>query len=439
MRLLGWNILGKRMKKTKTKTKQILIVDDNPEDREVIKRYLIKGNLQQNIKYELLEASTLEAALSSMENQTPDCILLDYLLPDANGIDALSVLREKSGKALCVILLTGSGNEEIVVQAFRRGVMDYLQKGSFLPSEICHAVEVALHRREIKDELKQKRLELKKSNEHLREANQLLRERQQELIRMQLKTSIAMVDIEKESERKSRELEDARQLQYSMLPHLPPKLPNLEMGMFMKTCEEVGGDYYDYKVDSNNNLTVIIGDATGHGVRAGIVVATVKSYFHTLGHDLSPSQMIANISEGIRNLQVRNMYMGLTILQIKGKKLIISSSGMPPLLFYRHSSGQPEEVLIKGLFLGSSLQTNAESREMEIQSGDAILAMSDGLPELFNQKKEMLGVDRIKKRFEEVSDFSAGDIIKKMEELSQEWVKGGDINDDIALLALKVK
>lgn len=423
----------------KTKAKQILIVDNNLEDRELIKQYLIKGNLQQSIQYELLEASTLEGALSSMENRKPDCVLLDYLLPDANGIDALSLLREKSGKDLSVILLTGAGNEEVVVQAFRSGVMDYLQKGSFLPSEICHAVEVALHRRKIRDELKQKRLELKKSNEHLREANQLLRERQQELIRMQLETSIAMVDIEKESERKSRELEDARQLQYSMLPHLPPKLPNLEMGMFMKTCEEVGGDYYDYKVDSNNKLTVIIGDATGHGVRAGIVVATVKSYFHTLGYDLSPSQMIASISEGIRNLQVRNMYMGLTIMQIKGKKLTISSSGMPPLLFYRQSSGQPEEVLIKGLFLGSSLQTDAESREMEIQPGDAILAMSDGLPELFNKEKEMLGVERIKKRFEEVSGFSAGDIIKKMEELSQEWADDGNINDDIALLALKAK
>ncbi len=417
--------------------KQILIIDDNPEDRDIIRRYLQKGNLQENFPYELLEASTLEEGFSIMDKESPDCILLDYVLPDANGIDALKVFRRKYHRTMCVILLTGSGNEEIVVQAFRSGVMDYLQKGRFMPSEICHAIDVAIHRREIREELKQKRYELKKSNESLKEANQLLRERQQELIRMQLKTSIEMVDIEKESQRKSQELEDAKQLQFSMLPHVPPQLPNLDMAMFMKTCVEVGGDYYDYKVDADNNLTVIIGDATGHGVRAGIVVATVKSYFHTLGHDLSPAEMIARIGEGIRSLQVRNMYMGLTIWRIKGDKMTVASSGMPPLLFYRKETGEVEEIMIKGLFLGSSLQTKAGMKELTVKPGDVLLAMSDGLPELFNKEKEMLDYPRIKDRFAEVVNDPAENIVRKMEELSREWVKGEEINDDIAIIAVK--
>lgn len=423
----------------KTKEKHILIIDDNPEDREIIRRYLQKGNLQQSFPYTLQESSTVGEALVEIEKKMPDCILLDYLLPDMNGIEALAFFREKYNRALCVILLTGSGNEEVVVQAFRSGVMDYLQKGSFLPTEICHAIEVAIHRREIRDELKQKRQELKKSNDSLKEANQLLRERQQELIRMQLKTSIAMVDIEKESQRKSQELEDAKQLQFSMLPHVAPKLPNFEMAMTMRTCVEVGGDYYDYKVDPENNLTVIIGDATGHGVRAGIVVATVKSYFHTLGHDLSPAEMINRISEGIRNLQVRNMYMGLTILKIKGNTFTVASSGMPPLLLYRHEKDEVEEVMIKGLFLGSSLQTEAQSKELTIQKGDVLLAMTDGLPELFNKQKEMLDYERIKQRFQKVAVETADTIVKQVEELSQEWVEGGEINDDIAVLVLKAR
>lgn len=422
-----------------TKEKNILIIDDNPEDREVIKRYLQKGNLKERFSYTLQESSTIKEALGIMDQQIPDCVVLDYVLPDMNGIEALAVFRERYQRSVCVILLTGSGNEEVVVKAFRSGVMDYLQKGHFAPSDICHAIEVAIQRREIRDELKQKRLELKKSNESLVEANQLLRERQQELIRMQLKTSIAMVDIEKESQRKSQELEDAKQLQFSMLPHIPPKLPDLDMAMAMKTCVEVGGDYYDYKIDPDSNLTVIIGDATGHGVRAGIVVATVKSYFHTLGHDLSPSEMIARISEGIRNLQVRNMYMGLTIIKIKEGSLTVASSGMPPLLLYRKESNAVEEILIKGLFLGSSLQVEARSKELKIHKGDVILAMSDGLPELFNEKKEMLDYPRIKDRFLRVAHLSADGIVKEIDELSQEWTGGGEINDDIAILVLKAK
>lgn len=419
-------------------TKKILIVDDNPEDRTIIKRYLRKGNLEESFPYEVEEASTLSEALEKMEAFSPDCILLDYLLPDINGIEALNILRQKQ-KSLCVILLTGSGNEEVVAQAFRNGVMDYLQKGQFVPAEICHSIKVAIHRKEIREELRQNRYELKKSNESLKEANQLLRERQQELIRMQLETSIAMVDIEKEHERKSQELEDAKQLQLSMLPHIPPQLPHLEMAMYMQTCVEVGGDYYDYKVDADNNLTVIIGDATGHGVRAGIVVATVKSYFHTMGHDVTPEEMVERISEGIRNLQVRNMYMGLTILKFHGNKVTLVSSGMPPLYYYRKSTAKVEEVLIKGLFLGSSLSSKVRAKEFTIEPGDVLFAMSDGLPELFNKNKEMLGYERIMERFATVATRSTKDIIKAIEELSQEWADNGEINDDIALIALKAK
>jgi serine phosphatase RsbU (regulator of sigma subunit) len=423
----------------KQEKKQILIIDDNPDDRDIIKRYLKKGNLEDSFSYELTEASTLKSAMDAIEEHVPDCILLDYMLPDISGLDALPLLRRKLQSTMCVILLTGSGNEEIVVQAFRSGVMDYLQKGNFMPSELCHAIEVAIHRREIREELKQKRQELRKSNESLKEANQLLRERQQELIRMQLETSIAMVDIEKESERKSRELEDAKQLQYSMLPHVSPELPHLDLGMSMKTCVEVGGDYYDYKLDTDNNLTLIIGDATGHGVRAGIVVATVKSYFHTLSFDVSPAEMISSISNGILNLQVRNMYMGITILKFRNNTLSIASSGMPPLYFYRKESNQVEEILLKGLFLGSSLPGRAKTRELEVRPGDSLLAMTDGLPELFNDKKEQLDYPRIRERFTALADQSAKDIIKGMDALSQEWVNGGDINDDIALLSLKFK
>lgn len=419
--------------------KNILIIDDNPEDRDIIKRYLRKGKLEESFHYEVQETSTLQEALGLMDGQVPDCILIDYLLPDVDGLEALKIFRQKFQQPMCVILLTGSGNEEVVAKAFRSGVMDYLQKGHFLPTEICHAIKVAVHRKEIREELRQKRNELKQSNESLKEANQLLRERQQELIRMQLKTSIAMVDIEKEHERKSQELEDAKQLQFSMLPHVPPELPHLEMDMFMQTCVEVGGDYYDYKVDTDNNLTVVIGDATGHGVRAGIVVATVKSYFHTMGYGVTPKEMLERISEGIRNLQVRNMYMGLTILKFHGNKVTLVSSGMPPLYYYKHATGQVEEILIKGLFLGSSLHTDVQAKELEIESGDVLFAMSDGLPELFNKKKEMLGYERIMERFTAAAKGSAHEIIGEIEALSQEWVKDGEINDDIALIAIKAK
>ncbi len=69
-----------------------------------------------------------------------------------------------------------------------------------------------------------------------------------------------------ENDRKTKELEEARQLQLSMLPKTLPQLPHLDIAVYMKTATEVGGDYYDFNVGMDGTLTVVIGDATGHGM-----------------------------------------------------------------------------------------------------------------------------------------------------------------------------
>ena len=84
---------------------------------------------------------------------------------------------------------------------------------------------------------------------------------------------------EKESERKSYELEEARNLQLSMLPTEIPQLPNVSIAVYMKTATEVGGDYYDFHLHLDGTLTVILGDATGHGMMSGMMVSIMKSLF----------------------------------------------------------------------------------------------------------------------------------------------------------------
>ncbi len=75
-----------------------------------------------------------------------------------------------------------------------------------------------------------------------------------------------------ENQRRAKELEEARTLQLSMLPKTVPSLPNLEIAVYMNPATEVGGDYYDFHVSNDGALTVAVGDATGHGLNAGIMV-----------------------------------------------------------------------------------------------------------------------------------------------------------------------
>ena len=113
---------------------------------------------------------------------------------------------------------------------------------------------------------------------------------------------------ESESERKTKELDEARKLQLSMLPKELPNLPHLDIAVYMKTATEVGGDYYDFHIGIDGVLTVVIGDATGHGLNAGTMVTSTKSLFNALAPN---PNIIETFHEMTRCLKL--MHLGKTI------------------------------------------------------------------------------------------------------------------------------
>jgi signal transduction histidine kinase len=126
---------------------RILIVDDSPEDREVYKRMLAQD--REHV-YEFLEADLGEEGLRLAQEERPDCLLLDYKLPDVDGLEFLSRLTTQ--KLLPVIVLTGQGNEAVAVEAMKGGAQDYLLKDAVARDRLQHAVhnaieKVALHRK----------------------------------------------------------------------------------------------------------------------------------------------------------------------------------------------------------------------------------------------------------------------------------------------------
>ncbi len=268
---------------------------------------------------------------------------------------------------------------------------------------------------------------------------EILRRNQEELIRQKQRTEEVLALMAEDNERKTRELEEARVFQLSMLPQEPPSLGHLEMAMFMKTSAEVGGDYYDYKLHENGDLTVVIGDATGHGLKAGIIVATVKSYFQTLADRCEAVELLERISEGIQNLQVRGMYMGLTVIHVRGHQLTIASSGMPPLYLYRHHTGTVETILLKGVFLGSRLDVPLQQIQVTLQPRDTLLAITDGLPELFNRNREMLGYPQIEGAFLKTGQLYPQLIIDHLLAMGETWTGGYQNQDDITMIVLKAK
>ncbi len=123
---------------------RVLVVDDASEDRETCRRFLEKCKLHD---YFLEEAETIMEGLNICRKSPPDCVLLDYRLPDGNGLEFLEQISGGAGVvSLPVVMMTGAGNEEIAVQAMKQGAMDYVVKGRVKDDDFCRVVQAAMEK-----------------------------------------------------------------------------------------------------------------------------------------------------------------------------------------------------------------------------------------------------------------------------------------------------
>ncbi len=117
----------------------------------------------------------------------------------------------------------------------------------------------------------------------------------------------------------------------------------------------------------------------------------------------------------------------------------MSAAGMPPIFIFKRESQSIEEHLIKGMPLGTFNDFPYSLIESNISSGDTILMMSDGFPELMNDEKEMFGYKQARNLFEEVAGESPEEIIQKLRDAGTDWVNNADPDDDVTFVVIKVK
>lgn len=242
-----------------------------------------------------------------------------------------------------------------------------------------------------------------------------------------------------ENERKTKELDEARQLQLSMLPKALPSLPHLDIAVYMKTATEVGGDYYDFHVHMDGTLTVILGDATGHGMMSGMMVSIMKSLFMSDRTNKELKPFFENANEAIKDMQLGRLMMALTCVQISNNKIITTNAGMPPLFIYRKNSQTIEEVVINNMPLGAMKGIAYDIKEFKIEQGDTLLLMSDGFAELRNENNEIYGYKRARNSFEESAKKEPEEIITHLRSEARNWTISQEPDDDVTFVVIKVK
>jgi serine phosphatase RsbU (regulator of sigma subunit) len=248
-----------------------------------------------------------------------------------------------------------------------------------------------------------------------------------------------------QKERIQHELEIARKIQLASLPQTVPNIEGLDISGLSLPAMEVGGDFYDYFQDSEDELTIILGDVSGKGTSAAFYMSKAQGIFRTLHEfDLSPKDILIKANEILYKYIEKNIFISAISAKIirKESRLILSRAGHLPLYIYRKKLKNVEKIVPKGMVLGLSkdglFTKNLEEVELSIDSGDVLLFLSDGVLEARNSYKQEFSENNMLNIYRNIVDGSAESIKNKLLNAVEEFTAGKKQFDDISIVVVKI-
>ncbi len=355
----------------------VLIVDGDPTIGAVLQGLL--RNIGEGVRCDTKWVSTGAAALEQVARGGWALMLLDYQLPDIDGLQVLDELNKTPERLRpTVVMLTAGGNEHVAVEAMKRGVKDYLvRSGLHLPA-LRRAILGALDRRQLEDRLAESTVELRRKN-------------------TQMEADMAM----------------ARQVQAALLPHQYPVAPagvNAENSL-VRFCHRwipssaVAGDFFAVLPVIPMGAAVLLCDVMGHGVRAALVTALihglVREHRALAG---SPERFLSELNRGLQTMLasagdlvfVTAVYL---VVDVARGDLRFANAGHPHPLLLR-KTGEVEALSVgadgSGPALGMIPDETYEAAVVPLKAGDRLFVYTDGLYEAADAAGEEFGPERLK-------------------------------------------
>jgi serine phosphatase RsbU (regulator of sigma subunit)/predicted ester cyclase len=241
-----------------------------------------------------------------------------------------------------------------------------------------------------------------------------------------------------ERERIEQELQVARQIQQELLPESVPKLEGWRIATYYGPAREVGGDFYDFLEFPDGRIGLVVGDATGHGMPAALVMATTRGMLRAVVQSVeSPGEVLARVNEAlVADIPLSTFvtcFYG--ILDPESGRFIYANAGHN--LPCRRHDGQADELRARGMPLGLMPGMTYEEKEAVLESGDSTLFYSDGLVEAHDPQGEMFGVPQLRRLVAEhdAEERSLAGFL--MDKLRSFTGYGWEQEDDITLVTLQ--
>jgi serine phosphatase RsbU (regulator of sigma subunit)/predicted ester cyclase len=244
----------------------------------------------------------------------------------------------------------------------------------------------------------------------------------------------------RERERIEQELRVARRIQHASLPEEVPQLEGWQISPLYRPAREVGGDFYDFHPLSEGRLGLVVGDATGKGVPAALVMSTTCGMLQLAAQGLdssSPGEVLVRVNEALLARIPTNMFVTCfyAILDPNSGTLRYANAGHDPP-HVRRSDDNAEELRARGMPLGLMPGMEYEEEVASLREGESVLFYSDGLVEAHDPEGQMFGFPRLRALVaKHGEERSLGEYL--LEELYSFVGEGWKQEDDITLLTLR--
>jgi sigma-B regulation protein RsbU (phosphoserine phosphatase) len=258
-----------------------------------------------------------------------------------------------------------------------------------------------------------------------------------------------LIVVAKEKERLESEIEIARGVQNQLFPKAAPAMKTIHLSGSCQPARMVSGDYYDFLCLPDGNVAIAIGDVAGKGIAAALLMASIQSIMRTQltsgiprpGNGKEGARMGGSVSQMVGELN-RQLYLNTSpekyatfcfgLYDEEEKSLTYTNAGhLPPILLH---NGQPQLLEVTGTVVGLFPMMRYEERKIAMESGDILLAYTDGIVEPENPYGEEFGAERMMDLVVKHQTEASEEIIARIMEAVPHWTGSSELSDDMTVV-----
>jgi serine phosphatase RsbU (regulator of sigma subunit) len=239
-----------------------------------------------------------------------------------------------------------------------------------------------------------------------------------------------------------REMEIAREVQQRLLPQANPPIPGVDYAGYCRSAQFVGGDYYDFLPMPDGTLLFTLGDVSGKGIAAAVLMASLQASLRSqvVRAPVSIAALIEDLNKAAYSFSTADKYSTLFcgLLDVRNYKLTYVNAGQVRPMLLRSGDGQVERLGNGGFPVGLLDAVEYDQEEVLLQPGDAVLCFSDGISEATNARNEMWDESEVERIVETARGLTAKQMIDRLVEATDRFTGEAPQADDMTVVTIRV-